>query len=126
MSISDRRRPLFDPPVVRRALVESVLKLDPRHQVRNPVMFTVLVCSALTTVLFTIVVVVTGGFFLGLGLGLLAGYRGGWVDTAIMRVMDVILAFPSLLLALVLVAILGPGLFNAMLACDDARPWDLR
>ena len=51
MSTSDRRRPLFDPPIVRRALVESVLKLDPRHQVRNPVMFTVLVCSALTTVL---------------------------------------------------------------------------
>ena len=51
MSHSDRRRPLFDPPIVRRALVESVLKLDPRHQVRNPVMFTVLVCSALTTVL---------------------------------------------------------------------------
>ncbi len=51
MSVSDRRRSLFDSPIVRRALVESVLKLDPRHQVRNPVMFTVLVCSALTTVL---------------------------------------------------------------------------
>ncbi len=44
-------RPLFDPAIVRRALVESVLKLDPRHQLRNPVMFTVLVCSVLTTVL---------------------------------------------------------------------------
>ncbi|MBI5169896.1 MAG: potassium-transporting ATPase subunit KdpB [Candidatus Eisenbacteria bacterium] len=51
MSHADRRRPLFDPPIVRRALVESVRKLDPRHQVRNPVMFTVLACSALTTVL---------------------------------------------------------------------------
>ena len=49
-------------------------------------------------------------------LGLLAGYFRGWVDAVIMRVMDIILAFPSLLLALVLVAILGPGLFNAMLA----------
>ena len=38
------------------------------------------------------------------------------VDTVIMRVMDIILAFPSLLLALVLVAVIGPGLFNAMLA----------
>ncbi len=52
----------------------------------------------------------------GIVLGVLAGYFRGWVDTVIMRVMDVILAFPSLLLALVLVAILGPGLVNAMLA----------
>ncbi|KKB86755.1 peptide transporter [Devosia limi DSM 17137] len=52
----------------------------------------------------------------GIVLGVLAGYFGGWVDNVIMRVMDVILAFPSLLLALVLVAILGPGLLNAMLA----------
>jgi len=52
----------------------------------------------------------------GVILGLLAGYFRGWVDALIMRVMDIILAFPSLLLALVLVAILGPGLFNAMLA----------
>ena len=52
----------------------------------------------------------------GVTLGLLAGYFRGWIDTLIMRVMDIILAFPSLLLALVLVAILGPGLVNAMLA----------
>jgi dipeptide transport system permease protein len=52
----------------------------------------------------------------GVTLGLIAGYFRGWVDVAIMRVMDLILAFPSLLLALVLVTILGPGLFNAMLA----------
>ncbi len=52
----------------------------------------------------------------GIVVGLVAGYFRGWVDTVIMRVMDVILAFPSLLLALVLVAILGPGLTNAMIA----------
>jgi dipeptide transport system permease protein len=52
----------------------------------------------------------------GVILGLVAGFFGGWIDTLIMRVMDIILAFPSLLLALVLVAILGPGLVNAMLA----------
>jgi dipeptide transport system permease protein len=52
----------------------------------------------------------------GIILGLLAGYFRGWVDTLIMRVMDIILAFPSLLLALVLVTVIGPGLFNAMLA----------
>ena len=45
-------RPLFDPPIVRRALWESVLKLNPRHQIRNPVMFTVFLGSALTTVLY--------------------------------------------------------------------------
>jgi dipeptide transport system permease protein len=60
--------------------------------------------------------VVTTAMIVGVTLGLLAGYFRGWVDAAIMRVMDIILAFPSLLLALVLVAILGPGLFNAMLA----------
>ncbi|PLX37636.1 MAG: dipeptide ABC transporter permease DppC [Hyphomicrobiales bacterium] len=57
-------------------------------------------------------IALTGGIF----LGLIAGYAGGMVDTIIMRVMDIILAFPSLLLALVLVAILGPGLTNAMIA----------
>ena len=66
--------------------------------------------------LFIGFVVVIGALFVGVSLGLLAGYFRGWVDALIMRVMDIILAFPSLLLALVLVAILGPGLFNAMLA----------
>ena len=61
-------------------------------------------------------VVVTVALSVGIVLGVLAGYFRGWVDVVIMRVMDIILAFPSLLLALVLVAILGPGLFNAMLA----------
>ena len=49
-------------------------------------------------------------------LGALAGYLGGWVDNIIMRVMDVLLAFPSLLLAIAIVTILGPGLINALLA----------
>jgi len=60
--------------------------------------------------------VVSIALIFGIGIGLLAGYFRGWVDVMIMRVMDVILAFPPLLLALVLVAILGPGLFNAMIA----------
>jgi dipeptide transport system permease protein len=62
------------------------------------------------------VVVVTISLFSGIALGLVAGYFRGWVDALIMRIMDLILAFPSLLLALVMVTILGPGLFNAMLA----------
>ncbi len=66
--------------------------------------------------LFIGIVVVSIALAGGITIGLIAGYFRGWVDTAIMRVMDVILAFPSLLLALVLVAVLGPGLLNAMIA----------
>jgi dipeptide transport system permease protein len=66
--------------------------------------------------LFVGVVVVTIALVVGITIGLVAGYFRGWIDTAIMRVMDVVLAFPSLLLALVLVAVLGPGLLNAMIA----------
>ncbi|OWJ80477.1 ABC transporter permease subunit [Haematobacter genomosp. 1] len=66
--------------------------------------------------LFIGIVVVAVALIGGIIIGLVAGYFGGWVDTVIMRVMDVILAFPSLLLALVLVAVLGPGLVNAMIA----------
>lgn len=53
---------------------------------------------------------------LGVVLGLVAGYFGGPVDTVIMGFMDILLAFPYLLLALIAVSILGPGLYNAMLA----------
>ncbi|RMD62000.1 MAG: ABC transporter permease subunit [Alphaproteobacteria bacterium] len=60
--------------------------------------------------------VVTLSLTVGVTLGLLAGFFRTWLDAAIMRLMDVILAVPSLLLALVVVAILGPGLFNAMFA----------
>lgn len=60
--------------------------------------------------------VVTLALTVGTSLGLIAAFAGGIVDIVIMRLMDVILVFPSLLLAIVIVAILGPGLFNAMLA----------
>ncbi len=62
----------------------------------------------LTTVSFAIII--------GTVLGALSGYFGGWVDNLIMRVMDVLLAFPSLLLAIAIVTVLGPGLQNALLA----------
>jgi dipeptide transport system permease protein len=52
----------------------------------------------------------------GTALGLTAAFAGGIADVAIMRLMDIVLVFPSLLLAIVVVAILGPSLFNAMLA----------
>lgn len=49
-------------------------------------------------------------------LGSVAGYAGGWVDNIIMRLMDVLLAFPSLLLAIAIVSVIGRGLQNALLA----------
>ena len=52
----------------------------------------------------------------GTALGLLAGYRGGLVDGLVMRLMDVLLAFPSILLAIAIVAVLGPGIENVMVA----------
>ncbi len=59
---------------------------------------------------------VTISLFLGVLLGMLAGYLRGLTETFIMRLMDVMLALPSLLLAIAVVAILGPGLANAMYA----------
>jgi ABC-type dipeptide/oligopeptide/nickel transport system permease subunit len=53
---------------------------------------------------------------IGTLIGLVSGYAGGWVDNLIMRAMDVILAFPSLLLAITIVTIRGPGLENALFA----------
>jgi peptide/nickel transport system permease protein len=53
---------------------------------------------------------------LGLAVGTIAGYFGGWVDTFLMRVTDVFMAFPRLILALAFVAALGPGLENAVIA----------
>lgn len=59
---------------------------------------------------------VTFAILIGATLGGLAGFIGGWLDDFIMRLMDVLLAFPSLLLAIAIVAVLGPGLINALLA----------
>ncbi|MDR5617132.1 dipeptide ABC transporter permease DppC [Arsenophonus sp.] len=60
--------------------------------------------------------VVILSLIMGVSLGLFAGYIGGLVDIAIMRVVDIMLALPSLLLALVLVAVFGPSIVNASLA----------
>jgi K+-transporting ATPase ATPase B chain len=60
MSTRNQSRPLFDPPILKRAVVESFRKLDPRHQVRNPVMFTVFVGSILTTGLWVQTLVTAG------------------------------------------------------------------
>ncbi|MCL6517799.1 nickel transporter permease [Alicyclobacillus sp.] len=77
----------------------------------------------LSRLLFGARISLTIGFFsviaslvVGALLGLVAGFFGGWADVLISRVFDVMLAFPSILLAIAIVAILGPGLFNALLA----------
>ncbi len=62
------------------------------------------------------IAVVALSLILGTVLGLLAGYFRGVFEITIMRLMDIILTLPSLLLAIVIVAILGPGMMNAMLA----------
>ena len=53
---------------------------------------------------------------IALTVGILSGYRGGWPDTALMGVVDLLLAFPSLILAIAVAGALGPGLFNVLLA----------
>jgi len=62
--------------------------------------------------LIAISLALTGGTL----FGLVAGYRGGMVDMLIMRLMDLMLAFPSILLAIAIVAVIGPGIENAILA----------
>ncbi len=52
----------------------------------------------------------------GVSLGIAAGFYGGWFDDIVMRLIDVLLAFPGILLALTIIAILGPGLINVMVA----------
>jgi len=53
---------------------------------------------------------------IGLLLGTLSGFFGGWLDVVVMRAMDIMLSFPYILLAIVIVAILGPGLVNTLMA----------
>lgn len=62
------------------------------------------------------VIIVVIEVLIGVSVGLVAGYYGGWIDSVLMRFTDVVLAFPGFILALAVVAILGPGLNNAMVA----------
>ncbi len=60
--------------------------------------------SARTTIIFTVMVILGGSLFIGLGLGLLAGYRGGWIDTAVLRVGETLGGIPTLILILAISA----------------------
>lgn len=66
--------------------------------------------------LYIIALVAVTAPVLGLAVGTVAGYFGGWIDVVLMRLTDIFLAFPRLILALALVAVLGPGIENAVLA----------
>jgi peptide/nickel transport system permease protein len=68
------------------------------------------------TSLFIGFVGTAGGVLLGSLLGLLSGYFGGWSDTLLMRLIDIMYAFPGILLAILIVSIMGPGLTNLMIA----------
>jgi peptide/nickel transport system permease protein len=74
----------------------------------------VLYGSRITLVIVVLVVIIVAP--VGLLIGTAAGYLGGWVDTVLMRVTDVFLAFPRLILALAFVSALGPGIENAVIA----------
>ncbi len=72
-------------------------------------------------------VVVGFAAIIGTTLGLIAGYRGGWIENVIMRVSELFLSFPPLLLSLVAVTFLGPGLVNALIALVISWwPWYAR
>ena len=66
--------------------------------------------------LYIIALVAVTAPVLGLLVGTVSGYFGGWIDAVLMRLTDIFLAFPRLILALALVAVLGPGIENAVLA----------
>jgi peptide/nickel transport system permease protein len=66
--------------------------------------------------LYVVVLVAIIAAPIGLLVGTVAGYAGGWVDTVLMRITDIFLAFPKLILALAFVAALGPGIENAVIA----------
>lgn len=81
--------------------------------------------AARTTLIFTLAVVITGGIFLGLGLGLLAGYRGGWIDTAIMRIGEVLAGLPTLIIVLAITAAFRTRIDDAAFRLQEATPLSL-
>ena len=70
--------------------------------------------ARITLMIAVLVAVIVGP--IGLAVGMAAGYFGGWIDTVLMRINDIFLSFPSLILALGFVAALGPGIRNAIIA----------
>jgi peptide/nickel transport system permease protein len=74
-----------------------------------------LIYGSRTALAIAVIPVLVAGL-IGLAMGLAAGYFGGWVDAILMRLADILFAFPAILLAIAIVAVLGPALVNAMMA----------
>ena len=66
------------------------------------------------------VIIVAIELVIGVSVGLVAGYYGGWIDATLMRFTDIVLAFPGFILALAVISVLGPGLNNAMISVGIA------
>ncbi|MGZ3804899.1 MAG: ABC transporter permease [Pseudobdellovibrionaceae bacterium] len=107
-------------------VIEGALRLPPNTHFQNYYfifgtddigrdLFTRLLFGSRISLLVGLSVVVLAAS-LGTSLGLISGYFGGWTDRIISRVMDFIMALPSVLFAIVIVAVLGPGLLNAIVA----------
>ena len=77
-----------------------------------------------TTVIITLASLLTGGLFLGIGLGLVSGYFGKWIDSIIMRVGEVFLAFPSILLVILIAATVRPRVVEWVRNLEDATGID--
>ena len=100
-------------------LAESVMPPSPQHifgadRLGRDVFRRIMHGIRISLTIGIIVVIASGTA--GTLLGLVAGYFSGTVDTIVMRTMDVLLAFPAILLAIAIVAVRGPGLTNAMIA----------
>ena len=104
---------------LRQDLAQALLPPGPGHwfgtdEFGRDVMSRLLYGTRITLFIVVLVTVVVGP--LGMAVGVVAGYYGGRVDAVLMRLTDVVLSFPSLILALAFVAALGPGLDHAVLA----------
>jgi ABC-type dipeptide/oligopeptide/nickel transport system permease subunit len=79
-----------------------------------------IIYSLRTNLIVTFAAVVTGSGFLGIFLGLISGYFGGWIDFLVMRIGDIFLAFPGLLLVILIAATIRPRLINLAREIEDA------
>jgi peptide/nickel transport system permease protein len=118
----------FDP--LRIAPVDKLLQPSPAHPFGTDDLGRDLLSRVIAGARISLLVgvlVLTIAMSVGVGLGLVAGYWGGWVDEAIMRTTDIFLSFPRLVLAIAIAATLGPGLYNAMVAVALSWwPWYTR
>ncbi|KAB0267239.1 ABC transporter permease [Microvirga brassicacearum] len=110
---SQRLRPPFS------ELRDGSIALFGTDQVGRDLLGQVIAGAQISLTVGFLTLVIAG--ILGTALGVLAGYRGGWVDTVLMRLADIQLAFPSILLAVLVAAVVGPSLLNIILVLAFTR-----